>query len=122
MAVRCADSAEVTAACAMIGRFLTNIDDYVEQKAAFAARELAIEHGLFACNVTINAADDVSSGSVYLTVTGTSAEAGDLQHPRNGNCGDTGLGHSGDRVRSMPDGQQDRHTRVLAGIGGNQAG
>jgi S-adenosylmethionine synthetase len=87
MAVRCTDRIEVTAACAMIGRFLANIEDYLEQKVAFVAlvRELAIEHGFSACDVTINAADDASSGSIYLTVTGTSAEAGDDGQVGRGN-------------------------------------
>lgn len=87
MAVRCGEKVQITAACAMIGRYLTDMDDYLEQKALFAAlvRELAAEHGFSHCAVSVNAADDVSSGSIYLTVTGTSAEAGDDGQVGRGN-------------------------------------
>jgi S-adenosylmethionine synthetase len=37
------------------------------------------------CDVSVNAADDPSGGSVYLTVTGTSAEAGDDGEVGRGN-------------------------------------
>lgn len=87
MAVRHGKQVEITAACAMIGRYLTNLDEYLEQKALFAAvvRSLAAEHGFSDCRVAVNAADDASSGSVYLTVTGTSAEAGDDGQVGRGN-------------------------------------
>jgi S-adenosylmethionine synthetase len=87
MAVRCAEKLQITVACAMIGRFLAGTDDYLEQKARVAAavRDLAIEHGFPTCDVIVNAADDVSSGNVYLTVTGTSAEAGDDGQVGRGN-------------------------------------
>ena len=65
---------------------LADPDSYLEHKAALAAlaRECASEHGFSACDVTVNAADDVPS-SVYLTVTGTSAEAGDDGEVGRGN-------------------------------------
>lgn len=87
MAVRSADRIEITVACAMIGRSLANIDEYLEQKALLEklVRDLAIEHGFPACNVGVNTADDVSSGSIYLTVSGTSAEAGDDGQVGRGN-------------------------------------
>ena len=87
MAVRCVDKVQITMACAMIGRFLTDLDDYLEHKAFFAkaVREIASKHGFPACDVTVNAADDVAAGSIYLTVTGTSAEAGDDGQVGRGN-------------------------------------
>ena len=87
MAVRSADEVQITVACAMIGRFLTNIDDYLEQKVLLEklVRHLANEHGFPACSVAVNAADSISSGSIYLTVTGTSAEAGDDGQVGRGN-------------------------------------
>ena len=87
MAVRSADEVQITVACAMIGRFLTNIDDYLEQKVSLEklVRHLANEHGFPACSVAVNAADSISSGSIYLTVTGTSAEAGDDGQVGRGN-------------------------------------
>ena len=87
MAVRSADEVEITVACAMIGRFLANKDEYLTQKHALEqlVRDLAIEHGFPACNVAVNAADSTSSGGIYLTVTGTSAEAGDDGQVGRGN-------------------------------------
>lgn len=87
MAVRRAGTVELTVACAMVGRFLAGMDDYLEQKALLAdlVRGLAVEHGFAGCSVGINMADDVASGSVYLTVTGTSAEAGDDGQVGRGN-------------------------------------
>ena len=46
---------------------------------------VAAEHGFPHCEVVVNAADDVDAGSVYLTVTGTSAEAGDDGEVGRGN-------------------------------------
>jgi S-adenosylmethionine synthetase len=87
MAVRSADKVEITVACAMIGRFLANMDEYLEQKSLLEkrVRDLAIEHGLPACKVAVNTADSISSGGIYLTVTGTSAEAGDDGQVGRGN-------------------------------------
>jgi S-adenosylmethionine synthetase len=87
MAIRSTDMVEITVACAMIGRFLANMEEYLEQKVQLEklVRDLAIEHGFPACNVGVNTADSVSSGSIYLTVTGTSAEAGDDGQVGRGN-------------------------------------
>jgi S-adenosylmethionine synthetase len=87
MAIRNGEHLKLTIACAMIGRFLAGIDVYLEQKAALAAwaSESASEHGFSECDVVVNAADDVASGRIYLTVTGTSAEAGDDGQVGRGN-------------------------------------
>lgn len=87
MAVRRGRMLQITMACAMIGRSVANIDDYLEQKTALAAfvRNIAKKHGFEYCDVSANAADDVTSGSIYLTVTGTSAEAGDDGQVGRGN-------------------------------------
>ncbi len=87
MAVRNGERLQLIIACAMIGRFLTNTDSYLEQKAALAewVHECASEHGFAQCEVAINAADDAACGSIYLTVTGTSAEAGDDGQVGRGN-------------------------------------
>ena len=87
MAVRSADKVEITVACAMIGRFLANMDEYFEQKILLEklVRNLAIEHGFPACSVGVNTADSPTSGGIYLTVTGTSAEAGDDGQVGRGN-------------------------------------
>ena len=87
MAVRSADKVEITVACAMIGRFVANMDEYLAQKRVLEklVRDLAIAHGFPRCNVGVNAADSASSGGIYLTVTGTSAEAGDDGQVGRGN-------------------------------------
>lgn len=86
MAVRVSRRLQLTIACAMIGRFLRHYEDYVAEKEALAAwvRELAEAHGFPDCSIVINAADDWPSG-IYLTVTGTSAEAGDDGQVGRGN-------------------------------------
>jgi S-adenosylmethionine synthetase len=86
MAVRHGKQVAITIACAMIGRYLADIDSYLEHKAALAtlARVCAGEHGFTDCTVTVNAADDAPS-DVYLTVCGTSAEAGDDGEVGRGN-------------------------------------
>jgi S-adenosylmethionine synthetase len=87
MGIRRGDAVELTVACAMIGRYLRHIDDYLAEKRKIEklARELAIRHGFPGCEIAINAADHSSTGSVYLTVTGTSAEAGDDGEVGRGN-------------------------------------
>jgi S-adenosylmethionine synthetase len=87
MAVRYANTLQVTVACAMIDRFIADMDNYLEQKFALESlvQELAVGHGFSNCNIRINAADSLSSGSIYLTVTGTSAEAGDDGQVGRGN-------------------------------------
>ncbi len=59
----------------------------LEVKALLAdeVRGLAFEHGFSQCDVTVNAADDIASDSIYLTVTGTSAESGDDGQVGRGN-------------------------------------
>lgn len=87
MAVRNGGRLDLTIACAMIGRHLADVEGYIEHKAALAAlaRDCAGEHGFAECHVVVNAADDVAAGSLYLTVTGTSAEAGDDGQVGRGN-------------------------------------
>jgi S-adenosylmethionine synthetase len=87
MGVRHGEAVNLTIACAMIGRHLAHIDDYLAEKDAVAelGRGLAIEHGFATCDVVVNAADKPAAGSVYLTVTGTSAEAGDDGQVGRGN-------------------------------------
>jgi S-adenosylmethionine synthetase len=87
MGIRCGDRVRLTVSCAMIGRDLAHIDDYLGQKAALEkiVRGIAADHGFAECEVGVNAADDIATGSVYLTVTGTSAEAGDDGQVGRGN-------------------------------------
>jgi S-adenosylmethionine synthetase len=85
MGVRHGARLKLTVACAMIGRHLMHIDDYLAEKRALAdlVQATAAYCGSFECDVTVNAAD--GNNSVYLTVTGTSAESGDDGQVGRGN-------------------------------------
>lgn len=78
---------ELTIACAFIDRYIIDVTDYVNKKtiigklAEHAVRNITSKE----IDVTVNAADDTSSGSLYLTVTGTSAESGDDGEVGRGN-------------------------------------
>ena len=87
MGVRNGGSVRLTVACAMIGRHLLHLDDYLAEKLLIGklAEQLTIQHGFSNYEVAVNAADDRSTNSVYLTVTGTSAEAGDDGQVGRGN-------------------------------------
>jgi S-adenosylmethionine synthetase len=87
MGTRRDNKIDLTIACAMIDRYVTDVNDYVDKKAKIV--KLATQAAASITNkeveVTVNAADDVSSGSIYLTVTGTSAESGDDGEVGRGN-------------------------------------
>jgi len=87
MGVRHGDKVHVTVACAMIGRYLAHVDDYLREKAAVGdlVHGLAREHGFQSLEVAVNAADALTTGDIYLTVTGTSGEAGDDGEVGRGN-------------------------------------
>lgn len=87
MGIRVADRLDLTVACALIGRYLQDLDDYLEAKRVL--QELACEAATAfwdgEITVAVNTADDPGTGNVYLTVTGTSAEAGDDGQAGRGN-------------------------------------
>jgi S-adenosylmethionine synthetase len=87
MAVRHEARIELTIACAMIDRALEDLAGYAKAKERVAEFASKVARRVTALPVTIdvNAADDLTSGRVYLTVTGTSAEAGDDGQPGRGN-------------------------------------
>ncbi len=87
MGVRHDAIVSLTIACAMIDRHLSGLDEYLAETEAIRRRvqALAAECGFDNCRIRVNAADDPTSGSVYLTVTGTSAEAGDDGEVGRGN-------------------------------------
>ena len=87
MGVRQRDQRNLTIACAVVGRFVRDLDAYLEVKDRIAgkAREIADELCGGAVSVHVNTADDPATNSVYLTVTGTSAEAGDDGEAGRGN-------------------------------------
>ena len=87
MGIRDGDIMSLTIACAFIDRYVVNFNDYQEKKnqVALMARDAA-RH---LCNrevaVSLNTADGDSKEAIYLTVTGTSAEAGDDGEVGRGN-------------------------------------
>lgn len=87
MGIRRGLAVELTIGCAMIGGYLSGVAEYLAEKAAVAeiALDLAREHGFSPAVVQVNMADNASNGSVYLTVGGTSAEAGDDGEVGRGN-------------------------------------
>jgi S-adenosylmethionine synthetase len=87
MGVRRGDSIHLTVACAFIGAHLAHLDDYAARRAALAREVQAAARRSSGQDVTleVNAGDDLSVGRVYLTVTGTSAEAGDDGQVGRGN-------------------------------------
>ncbi len=87
MGVRSGGRITLTVACAMIGRYLTDERAYLAAKvtAAEVVRAAAAAETALLVDVVVNAADDPARGSLYLTVTGTSAEAGDDGEVGRGN-------------------------------------
>jgi S-adenosylmethionine synthetase len=78
---------ELTVCCAIVARHVRDLGAYRDAKAK--ARELALAAARRASGmeveVVVNAADNEASGDIYLTVTGSSAEAGDDGEVGRGN-------------------------------------
>jgi S-adenosylmethionine synthetase len=87
MGVRHSERLHLTIACAAVDRFLHNLDEYQQYKTAVAdfARTVAARQTGTPVQISVNAADDLDSESVYLTVTGTSGESGDDGEAGRGN-------------------------------------
>ncbi len=87
MGVRFHDTITLTVACAFIGQHLRHLDDYAAAKARLktAIRDVALQHTRREVRVDINVADNIEADEVYLTVAGTSAEAGDDGETGRGN-------------------------------------
>lgn len=87
MGVRRGRAVSLTVACALIGRHVPDLDAYVGETAEIRRRilPLAAAEGFDDCHIGVNAADHIATGSIYLTVTGTSAEAGDDGEVGRGN-------------------------------------
>lgn len=92
MGVRRGDRIHLTVSCALIDRFVSSLAQYREHVAALRddLRSVAEQVGRGEVSVVVNAADDYERGSVYLTVSGTSAE-----------CGDDGQVGRGNRIRGL---------------------
>jgi S-adenosylmethionine synthetase len=83
MGVRMKDKIELTVAIAFIGKHIKDMQDYITTKNRI------IKHliGMFEVNVDVNTLDDVTGNadSVYITVSGLSAEMGDDGQVGRGN-------------------------------------
>ena len=79
MGMRHGDAINLTIACAMVDRHVSNLKEYSDTKREIV--EHLVEHArqFTARKITaqMNVADNIEEGSVYITVTGTSAEMGD---------------------------------------------
>ena len=78
---------QLTVACALIDRELANPADYRHacERVAAISLETALEVSGMEVEVRVNTADVPEKGQFYLTVTGTSAEAGDDGQAGRGN-------------------------------------
>jgi len=87
MGVRRANQLALTIACAFVDRHVADLKDYFEKKNRLQA--LIESHvgtiGGIETGVAVNAADGDTPESIYLTVTGTSAESGDDGQVGRGN-------------------------------------
>ena len=87
MGVRYNSRIDLTVGCAFIARHIRDAADYSSKKDEVrrmvldAARRVSSD----VADVVVNAADDVANGNVFITVTGTSAEAGDDGEVGRGN-------------------------------------
>ena len=79
MGMREGDTISLTIACAMVDRYLADINQYLETKNEIVQHitDYASQFTSRKINAQMNVADNVEAGSVYITVTGTSAEMGD---------------------------------------------
>ena len=87
LGLRTGERTDLTVACALVGRQVRDLADYFEKKER--VRQLAAAAAREACGgqvqVAVNAADGETADSIYLTVTGLSAEAGDDGQVGRGN-------------------------------------
>jgi S-adenosylmethionine synthetase len=79
MGMRQGDAINLTIACAMVDRYLADINQYLETKSEIVQHitDYASQFTPRKVKAQMNVADNVEAGSVYITVTGTSAEMGD---------------------------------------------
>ncbi len=87
MGVRVGARSALTVACAFVGSYLQDLEAYLAARARAAAKARAAATATLGAEpvIEVNTADDPAAGSVYLTVTGTSAEAGDDGQTGRGN-------------------------------------
>lgn len=79
MGLRNNDQMTYTIASAMVDRYCSSIDEYVEMTEIMSEQlsGVARRHTSRKVSVAVNTADDIDNSSIFLTVNGTSAEMGD---------------------------------------------
>ncbi|WP_319508822.1 methionine adenosyltransferase [uncultured Methanolobus sp.] len=79
MGLRDGNDINLTICCGMVGKHIDDMDHYLNLKEEMAeyVTDLALKRTERNVKTFINAADNVKCNSVFLTVTGTSAEMGD---------------------------------------------
>lgn len=87
MGVRRDGRIDLTVACALVGRHIADLADYREKKAQVARLAAGAAQALtrLPVEVQVNTADGDTADSIYLTVTGLSAESGDDGQVGRGN-------------------------------------
>ncbi|MDW8293728.1 MAG: methionine adenosyltransferase [Aquificaceae bacterium] len=87
MGVRIKDRFRLTIALAFVGKYIKNIDEYFHKKEAIHRKVKERVESLIGreVDIFINTADSKEENSVYITVTGTSAEQGDDGQVGRGN-------------------------------------
>jgi len=84
MGIRTGEDISLTAAVAFVDRYVSSVGDYARKIEEIKRAVLSGEWARGA-SLGINTADDYESGSIYMTVTGTSAEQGDDGQVGRGN-------------------------------------
>ena len=87
MGVRNGDNIRITIAMAFVDKYVDSLEDYLDKKEKVLKIATDIAKSLTdkEVNVFLNTADEPQNNSVYITVTGTSAEAGDDGQVGRGN-------------------------------------
>lgn len=87
MGLREKDRIKLTVAVAMVDRFVNSISEYdaIKTEVTEFLRDISAEYTSREVEVFVNTADNYDRQSVYLTVTGTSAENGDDGNVGRGN-------------------------------------
>jgi len=79
MGLRCGNQIELTIAIAMLAKYIGTIGEYSDSKRAIRKEIVEFAKSITTKNVqvNVNSADNEETGSIYLTLSGTSAEMGD---------------------------------------------
>lgn len=87
MGLRIGERIDLTLACALVDRYIESLADHLAKRAHVAELAARLTRAATGrdCEVAINTADRDTPESLYLTVTGTSAEAGDDGEVGRGN-------------------------------------